>query len=298
MNYLLKVCYVVLILICSYQVDGQTYTQDQDDATFGIDRKNWNEDSFAIHSQGYMHDFTLPSMNSSCEKITGVSVNINVTNYIDNTPISCFPSELYLNLFYGCTPYSGPISCEESNVIGEQPVAVGAGNYNFNFGCPLTPTSPEADFEGNLSIDLVPLLNPGCDPNWQNSLGEGFLEYEYIVTVTVTVEDITCNGTGCLAPNVVMIACDDGDNCTEGEMKGVLSCDSNQECIPCGGGTPVSDPGTCINDNDCNNGIETWNPATCVCEQLNIPDPSSCINDNNCSNGVETVSTIIIVAMV
>ena len=72
---------------------------------------------------------------------------------------------------------------------------------------------------------------------------------------------------------------DDGD-CGNGEETwNAATCTCEQINVP--------DPTTCVDDGDCGNGEETWNAATCTCEQINVPDPSTCVDDGDCTNGFE-----------
>ncbi len=85
-------------------------------------------------------------------------------------------------------------------------------------------------------------------------------------------------------------ACDDNNPCTEFDEVTLAVCD-NSVCLPCAG-TQISEP-TC-DDNDCSNGIEVWNPATCVCDvtpsvlgctditACNF-DPTATCNDGSCT---------------
>ena len=243
-HYLLKYFSVCILLIIPFLSKGQvTLTQDQTDAVIGIDRKNWNMGSTASHSQGYAHDFTLPPMNGSCEMITNIQVTINITSYVPNSPPGCTPGQVYFNIYYGCTPYSGGASCPVANLIGEpnyNPNGI-VGSYAYSYGCPLNGTGLQADFGGNFSVDVVPVFTPGCNPMWQNAINAGFVNYEYTIEVTVFTDDISCSGTGCLAGSMVL-PCDDNDPCTTNDLTTLLTCDGSV-CLPCAG-TPIAAPET------------------------------------------------------
>lgn len=243
-HYLLKYFSVCILLIIPFLSKGQvTLTQDQTDAVIGIDRKNWNMGNTSSHSQGYAHDFTLPSMNGSCEKITNIQVTINITSYVPNSPPGCIPGQVYFNIYYGCNPYSGGASCPIANLIGEpnyNPSGI-VGSYAYSYGCPLNGTGLQADFGGNFSVDVVPVFTPGCNPMWQNAINAGFVNYEYTIEVTVFTDDISCSGTGCLAGSMVL-PCNDNDPCTTNDLTTLLTCDGSV-CVPCAG-TPIAAPET------------------------------------------------------
>ena len=164
-------------------------TQTQSDAIIGIDRKAWaGLGNTAPLSDGYAHDFILPTSTDSCEQITGISVEVNFTGYTNNG--SCPHFETYFNLFYGCTPYVGGATClPATNLIAEPNYPVNVNPTPFNFGNPLgSPLNPgiEPDFGDNFSVDIIPVSNPGC-----NAVSNGYIGHQYTITVTVTITDIT-----------------------------------------------------------------------------------------------------------
>ena len=182
---------IVLFVILSMDVSiGQVVlTQTQSDAIIGIDRKAWaGLGNTAPLSDGYAHDFILPTSTDSCEQITGISVEVNFTGYTNNG--SCPHFETYFNLFYGCTPYVGGATClPATNLIAEPNYPVNINPTPFNFGNPLgSPLNPsiEPDFGDNFSVDIIPVSNPGCNP-----VSNGFIGHQYTITVTVTITDIT-----------------------------------------------------------------------------------------------------------
>ena len=182
---------IVLFVILSMDVSiGQVVlTQTQSDAIIGIDRKAWaGLGNTAPLSDGYAHDFILPTSTDSCEQITGISVEVNFTGYTNNG--SCPHFETYFNLFYGCTPYVGGATClPATNLIAEPNYPVNVNPTPFNFGNPLgSPLNPgiEPDFGDNFSVDIIPVSNPGC-----NAVSNGYIGHQYTITVTVTITDIT-----------------------------------------------------------------------------------------------------------
>ena len=181
---------VLFIILQTNSFFGQiVFTQDHNDATIGLDRKAWaGLGNTANHSDGYAHDFTLPARTNSCEQISGISVEISLSNYIYSGPCSHF--ETYYNLFYGCTPYAGGATClPATNLIAEPNFPPNTSPPVFNFGNPLgSPVNPNIvpDFGDNLSIDIIPVSNPGC-----NAVTNGDISYEYTITVTVTIINVT-----------------------------------------------------------------------------------------------------------
>jgi CHU_C Type IX secretion signal domain/SprB repeat len=238
-QYILR-CYILFFaLFITISVFGQiTLIQDRTNATVGLDRKNFNSGSTAAHSDGYAHDFTLPT-GTSCQKISSIQVLVNITSYTLNNPApGCTPADVYINVYKGCGPYTGGATCAASNLV-EQPFYPPShfpGVKTSNYGCPLNGAGLKAEFGDNFSVDIVPIAGPGC-----NSVASGYVNIEYTITVIILVEDISCSGVGCLAPVTTSQNCDDGDPCTINDVQRVLVCDNSVVCVPCAG-TPSGIP--------------------------------------------------------
>ena len=221
---MLKHIFFIILFLLPHFSFSQVFIQTQGDALIGLDRKAFlGLGNTSDHSDGYAHDFTLPPSTNACQKIVGITVAINLTGYTNNN--TCPHPTLYYNLFYGCGPYSGGATClPATNMIAQPNFAPNTSPPPFNFGCPLGGSfnpNLQADFGGNLSVDIIPVSNPGCNP-----VTNGHIAYQYTITVTVLVQDISCSGTGCLAPVTTPQACDDGDPCTINDVQRVLVCDN------------------------------------------------------------------------
>lgn len=183
-------CLIVLflILLSDFSFGQVVLTQTHSDATIGLDRKAWNGlGNTSAHSDGYAHDFTLPASTNPCQMITGITVEISHTAYTNNNV--CPHYTTYYNLFYGCTSYAGGATClPATNLIAEPNYAPNVSPPPFNFGSPLgSPLNSNIvpDFGDNLSIDIIPVSNPGCNP-----VTNGHISYQYTITVTVTITDL------------------------------------------------------------------------------------------------------------
>jgi gliding motility-associated-like protein len=266
-HYFLKYLFITISLIIPILSKSQIIlTQTHTNAIVGLDRKNWNNGSTVIHSQGYAHDFTLPAAPNPCSKITSIQVSVNITNFSTNHPPGCNHTQLYYNIFYDCNPYpviGGGASCAVSNLIGEPFFPPGTSLPTQTYGCPLPLSGQMADFGGNFSVDIIPVYATNCNPDWQNAVTLGFVSYEYEIVVTVNISDISCSGTGCLAGTMVQ-ACDDNNACTINDVQTILSCD-NSVCVPCMG-TPISAPQT---------PIFTQLPAICEGGTFTLPTTST-----------------------
>ena len=177
-----------LILLTDFSFGQIVLIQTHSDATIGLDRKAWSGlGNTSPLSDGYAHDFTLPTRTNPCQKITDIKVEINFTGYTNNG--TCPHFETYFNLFYGCTSYTGGATCLPStSLIAEPNYAPNINPPPFNFGNPLgSPVNSNIvpDFGDNLSIDIIPVSNPGCNP-----VINGDISHQYEIKVTVTVTDI------------------------------------------------------------------------------------------------------------
>ncbi len=188
---LLFVCISVLYSTTSYSQVFGIGCQEEDVAVLGLERKDWNNPSgnTSIHSEGSMHNFTLPNSPGPCKRISNISISINVISPVDltNLPADCVPTPnpYYYNIHTGCAPFL-PASCPGAQLISETNFPtfddrVISINGNFAFG-------------DNLAIDIVPVMNTFCT-NGQSALSavppSVVLDYEVCVIVTVIDELIT-----------------------------------------------------------------------------------------------------------
>ena len=186
---MLKYVFILSSIILSGFSFGQVvFTQNQNDATIGLDRKAWaGVGNTGNHSDGYAHDFTLPQSTSACEQITGITVSIVLTGH--NTNNVCPSNTVYYNLYYGCTTYTAGATClPGTSLIAEPNYPPNVSPPQFNFGNPLGgPVNPGLvpQFGGNLSVDIIPVSNPGC-----NAVSNGHISYQYTITVTVTIANL------------------------------------------------------------------------------------------------------------
>jgi len=236
--------YIILFFLPLFSISQITLTQTQADAVMiagpELDRKNWNMGSTSGHSEGYAHDFTLPT-GTSCQKISNIQVVVTISSYVLNSPPpGCTPDPIYYNIYKGCGLYTGGATCSTSNLITEQffpPPGSFPNIRTFNFGCPLNGGGLTAEFGDNFSVDIVPVAGPGC-----NAITSGYVTLQYTIAVTINFGNITCSSTGCLAGNKTMQPCDDGNSCTINDMQTILNCDGSI-CIPCAG-TSIGAPPT------------------------------------------------------
>jgi gliding motility-associated-like protein len=181
MNRHLTVLFLILLTNFSFsQVRTIILTQTHADAIKGIDRKAWaGLGNVSNHSDGYANDFTLPAKINPCEKITNVKVDVKFTGYSKTS--ACPHFNTYFNLFYGCTKYTAGATCLPAKVISDKFYPVNTNPATLNF---TSLNFPSLDFGGNLSVDIIPVSNPGCNP-----VMNGGLIHQYTTTVTVTITD-------------------------------------------------------------------------------------------------------------
>ena len=176
------------IVLSGFSMAQVVMVQTHNNATIGLDRKAWaGVGNTGNHSDGYAHDFTLPQSTNACQQITGITVAINFTGH--NTNNICPSNTVYFNLYYGCTQYTGGATClPGTSLIAEPNLPPTVNPPTFNFGNPLGgPVNPGIvpNFGGNLSVDIIPVSNPGC-----NAVANGHISYQYTITVTVTIAQL------------------------------------------------------------------------------------------------------------
>ena len=181
----------VEVLPCQYPAD----------ATIEIDRKIFPFD----HSQGYLHNFILPSAPvDPCKKIQNVDVQINIFS-VDVTNLgTCVLGAYYYNIYLGC-PLMMEGTCPTANLLAE-PNSPNATSSNIPFVC--TPGVLEFPFGEVLGVDIVNAMNTGSCPNWQNVIADGSLVIDYEICVTVTIGDDVIDTPLSLAVDPVI--CDPG----------------------------------------------------------------------------------------
>jgi gliding motility-associated-like protein len=177
----LLVLFLIFLTNFSFSQRTVILTQTQNDAIKGIDRKAWGPGGLGDIgplSDGYANDFKLPARINPCEKITNVKVDVIFSGY---TKVGTCPHfNTYFNIFYGCTTYAGGATCPIANVISEAPSPVNTNPPTRNFA-----RAGFFDFGENLSVDIIAVSNPGCNP-----VTNGQITHQYTTTVTVTITDI------------------------------------------------------------------------------------------------------------
>ena len=175
---LLKTCFALCFtVLCTASSFGQIVNlgcQEEDVAVEDLERKNWNGGSTAAHSEGSMHNFTLPTNTfGDCKRISNITIEIDAIGVdLSNLPPDCVPTPVpyYYNIHTGCADFI-PASCPGTNLLGEPNTPTFTDqnlSYNGNF-----------DFGDNLAIDIVPVMNINCT-NGQSALSSNsvILDYE------------------------------------------------------------------------------------------------------------------------
>jgi gliding motility-associated-like protein len=159
--------------------------QTEDVAVEDLERKDFEtpSGSTAIHSEGSMHNFTLPLASDfdPCKIISNITIEINAIGVdLSNLPPDCAPTPLpyYYNIALGCPDFT-PASCNTANLLGE-PNTPTFTNQNFSY-------NGDFDFGENLSVDIVPVMNINCTLGQQAlTMNTVVLDYEICVSVTVS----------------------------------------------------------------------------------------------------------------
>lgn len=181
---------VLIMSVSASTLTGQVVNlgcQTEDDAFEGLERKDWNSGSTAAHSEGSMHNFTLPDNTfGDCKRISNVLIEINAIGVdLSNLPVDCPPpAPYYYNIATNCPDFT-PASCNTSNLVGE-PNTPTFTSQNLSYNNP-----PENfQFGENLSIDIVPVMNIACSAG-QSALTSDAVILDYEICVTVTIIDET-----------------------------------------------------------------------------------------------------------
>lgn len=159
--------------------------QEEDVAVEDLERKNWNGGSTAAHSEGSMHNFTLPleADYGPCKRISNITIEIDAIGVdLSNLPADCIPTPVpyYYNIHTGCADFI-PASCPGTNLLGE-PNTPTFTDQNLSY-------NGDFDFGENLAIDIVPVMNINCT-NGQSALSSNSVILDYEICVTVTIEDV------------------------------------------------------------------------------------------------------------
>ena len=234
-------------VILGVSLNGQTVLleecQTQNDATPGIDRKNWNSGITDFHSDGYANDFLIPSNTlDACTKVVQINITIDILA-IDASLVS--PSCVsdggtFVNVYVGCGQYSGPASCSPDFIIDEFNNPDGPLSLTLAYDCFNFPSEASPIFDKWLSVDIIDLYCPlvncgGTSPEWNSLIQDGDLLFDYETCVQVIIDDESCDSSGCTTPTTMMLPCDDNLVCTDNDMMEVLTCDNTIICTPCAG---------------------------------------------------------------
>lgn len=203
---------LLVIITTLISVDSAFYAQvvslpcqSDMDGVFGLDRKAWGGfGNSNNHSQGSLHNFTLPlNTFGPCKRISNVEVEITVNSpVILNLPPGCNPPGGYFtNVYYGCGSLA-PASCGVTNPpMIDEPSAGTFVNQNYNYAGFDTPIT-DFDFGETFSIDIVPVVTPNCAVDWQLMLTNGYIVLDFDICVTVTIQDLVISAPVDLGPNV------------------------------------------------------------------------------------------------
>jgi len=193
----------------------------------------------------YNNDFDGPLPSSFCfENIRAISVHNNQLS--GNLPDCIAASEKLEVLILHSNNFTGAIP---EGVFGNETL-----NRIYLYNNKLNSCFPN-----NYNLKCGIGFNPINNADGYNFLGNGMLPFEGDLTKV-------CNGE-----EQIGAPCDDGNPLTEND---IIQADCSCAGVDC-------DPSTCIDDGDCNNGFEEWNPATCQCDT--IPSNQGCMDMIACN---------------
>lgn len=154
--------------------------QTQTNAFVGLDRNNWNSGSTALHSEGLLHNFTLPANTfGQCKKIEQIEVLVDyILTDESGLPAGCGVFNYFTNLYVGCSDFN-PASCFIFDQVGQNP----ANDQTLTYTCPPF----QFDFGDVFGVDIVPAMDPPSCSVFQTALSSGSLVVEYEICVNVTI---------------------------------------------------------------------------------------------------------------
>ena len=117
-------CIAVFYSVSTYGQIVNLGCQEEDVAVEDLERKDWENPSGSTvdHSEGSMHNFTLPlNTFGDCKIISNITIEIDAIGVdLTNLPPDCVPTPVpyYYNIATSCPDFT-PASCNTSNLISE-----------------------------------------------------------------------------------------------------------------------------------------------------------------------------------
>ncbi len=185
-----NIFYVFFFILFVLNIQAQVVSVgcfNQNDATIGLDRKNWNNGSTAIHSEGYLLNFTLPDdIYGDCKKISNIEFDLTVNSIdISGMPPGCVIGAYYINVYQSCPGFGGA-SCPLPNLIDEFPNGF-LSSQTFGYNCPPF----EFDFNEVIGIDIIPVVNvpDAACVGAQTLVTDGLIQIDFSVCLEATIVD-------------------------------------------------------------------------------------------------------------
>ena len=186
-----KILIIALIAIFSIgSVQAQTTInlgcQNSSAGPIDLDRKDWNNGSLSLHSEGIFLNFDLPATTGDCMKITEVIFTLNVNSWDASTIAPGCAIDFYLNAYAAPSldfaPASVPTSFEALPPLFEPDLFDHTGHT-------ITCTDLDLPFDGQFGVDvIVRSLNSSCtDPQMLVSTGQVTMDYDVCVEVVIDV---------------------------------------------------------------------------------------------------------------
>lgn len=186
-----KNCFSIILSLFFLQIGfGQVVSlgcQTEDDATIGLDRKDWEIPSGTTvqHSDGYMMNFALPTNTfGDCKKITEIEITFTINSFdVTNLEPGCSVGQYWTNIYHGCSTF-GAATCPTSDIIEDFPNS-SPTSQTLVYSCP----PHEFLFGETIGVDLIPAAGNLSCPNGQSMVASGQITIDYEVCVEITVGD-------------------------------------------------------------------------------------------------------------
>ena len=237
----LRSAFLLLVFtLCSCWTFGQ-YTVSQcqtaTDALIAPDRNDWSHANLPIVNEGYLHNFNPPILPCGLETATLLSVEVSI-NLESITGIGgCTNLPIFGNVLLNC-PLTPTSICPIVQDVLSPGCAFGAGQSNIGtYFLLLNSCGVTAQATDVIGVDIIPATElMGTCPTVDDAISSGNITIEYTICITYTYNQD--QPTDC--ENTVVLACDDGDPCTENDQITVDACDADVVCLPCAGALSAS----------------------------------------------------------
>ncbi|MFT6129306.1 MAG: hypothetical protein ACJATN_001028, partial [Neolewinella sp.] len=202
------------------------------EATVDLDRNDFAHDNQPNVNEGYLHNFT--PLDLPCEIGSPVLVSVGIE--IDLTDVSatggCVGVPVFGNVLLNCSLTPVGICPIIQDVLTPGCATFGGGATSTGTYSLDVLSCSTIGLNDVIGVDIVPAtdFSASCPSN-STAISNGDISLMYTICITYVYnydDPVDC-------ANTVLLACDDNDPCTTGDMESVEDCDNTIVCVPCAG---------------------------------------------------------------